>query len=396
MLIRKKGCLFLLFYTLNNLLLILWAWLFCIRKPPSKQKNIFFVIVAFTQLFLVMALRNQIGFDYNMYAIGFKQMNEEGFTSLTYRDWEVGFVVMTKLLGMVLPNYIWYIGFLCLIAIIPAAVFIGRHSEIPWLSTILYVNLFIYFMEMNFLRQMIAVSLVMLAWSFIKRNKFVLFAITILVASVFHQTVIFVLPAYFLIKMQPKFKELIVYGYFILWFYMSSEGFIDIITNFYHEEYTNSEFLTEGLSFVYAIFPLAVTVTAFLLVKFGTINITSENKYLINLSLICTIFMVAMSKHSILERFSYYFIIFVILLVPVIYRSLEAKGINTTLASGRNIVLTSEKQRKMLAMGFLIGVLVLSYFHFYYGLFENAHGVLPYDIWVRFDGVKIIRDFIRL
>ena len=352
--------------------------------------------MAFTQLFLVMALRNHTGFDYNMYTVGFGRMNADGFSTLTYKDWEIGFVVMTKILGMFLPDYIWYIAFLSIIAIVPAAVFIARHSEMPWLSTILYVNLFIYFMEMNFLRQMIAVSLIMLAWSFIKRNNFILFPLTVLVASVFHQTVIFILPVYFLIKMQPKMKELIVYGYFILWFYMASEGFIDIITSFYHEEYNESEFLTEGLSFVYAVFPLAVTASAFILVKLGTVNITSENKYLINLSLICTILMVAMSKHSIFERFSYYFIIFIILLVPVIYRSLEAKGINATLAGGKTIVLTSEKQRKMLARGFLIGVLVLSYFHFYYGLFENAHGVLPYDIWVRFDGVKRIRDFIRL
>ena len=385
-----------LFYTLNNLLLILWSCLFFIRKPPSKSKKIFFIIVTFTQLFLVMVLRNQIGFDYNMYAIGFNQMREEGFTSLTYKDWEIGFVVMTKLLGLFLPNYIWYLGFLCIFAVIPAAIFISRHSEMPWLSTILYINMFIYFMEMNFLRQMIAVSLVMLAWEFIKTNKFIGFAVVTLAASIFHQTVIFLLPVYLLIKMQPKMKELIVYGYFILWFYMSSEGFINIITNFYHEEYTNTMFITDGLSFVYAIFPLAITVTAFILVKFGTVNITNENKYLINLSLICTIFMVAMSKHAIFERFSYYFLIFLILLVPVIYKSLLAKGINTTLANGKTIVLTSEKQRKMLATGFLIGVLVLSYFHFYYGLFENAHGVLPYDIWLRFDGVKIIRDFIKL
>ena len=153
-----------LFYTLNNLLLLFWSWLFCIRKP---------------QLLLVMTLRNQIGFDYNMYAIGFNQMCEEGFTSLTYKDWEIGFVVMTKLLGMFLPNYIWYLAFLSIFAVIPAAVFIGRHSEMPWLSTILYINVFLYFMEMNFLRQMIAVSLVMLSWEFIKRNKFIGFAVSI-------------------------------------------------------------------------------------------------------------------------------------------------------------------------------------------------------------------------
>ena len=384
-----------LFYTLNNLLLLLWAWLFC-RKKPSKTKTIFFVVISFSQLLALMVLRNQIGYDYNMYTVGFNQMRDEGFTSFTYKDWEIGFVILTKLLGLVVPNYIWYIGVLSFIAVIPAAIFIGRNSEIPWLSTVLYVNLFIFFMEMNFLRQMIAVSLLMLAWSFIKRNKFIPFAVTVLFASLFHQTIIFILPVYFIIKMQPKFKELIIYGYFILWFYMSSEGFINILTNFYHEEYSDSVFVTEGLSFIYAILPLFVTICAFILVKFGTINITNENKYLINLSLICTIFMVTMSKHSILERFSYYFVIFLILLVPIIYRSLAAKGINTTLGSGKVIALTSEKQKKMLALGFLIIVLILSYFHFYYGLFENAHGATPYDIWLRFDGSKQLREFITL
>ncbi len=384
----------LLFYTLNHLLLWLWAWLFCFKKP-SKTKNIVFVCIAFTQLLLVMVLRNQIGYDYNMYAVGFQQISAEGFSSLTYKDWEIGFVLLTKVLGLILPSYIWYIGFLSFLAIIPAAVFIARNSETPWISTILYINLFIFFMEFNFLRQMIAVSFVMLAWLFIKKNKFIAFAVTILFASLFHQTVLVMLPVYFLIKMQPKLKELIVYGYLILWFYMASEGFINILTTFYHEEYSNTVFIKEGLSFVYAIVPLAVTAAAFLLVKWGTLNVTNENKYLINLSLICTILMVTMSKHSIIERLSYYFVIFLILLVPVIYRSLCAKGIQASFG-GKTMELTSDKQKKILAVGFLTVILILSYFHFYYGLFENAHGAVPYDIWLRFDGSKEIRQFLSL
>lgn len=343
-----------------------------------------------------MVLRNQIGFDYNMYAIGFRQMSAEGFRSLTYKDWEIGFVLLTKVLGLILPNYIWYIGFLSFLAIIPAAIFIAKNSEMPWLSAILYINLFVFFMEMNFLRQMIAVSLVMLAWLFIKKNKFILFALTILFASLFHQTVLLMLPVYFLIKMQPKLKELIVYGYFILWFYMASEGFINILTGFYHEEYSNTVFIKEGVSFVYAIVPLVITVAAFVLVKCGTVNVTNENKYLINLSLICTILMVTMSKHSIIERISHYFVIFLILLVPVLIRSVSAKGVYFTFGSGRVIDLTAEKHRKILAMSLLAGILVLSYFHFYYGIFENAHGATPYDIWLRFDGSKQIREFLTL
>ena len=385
----------LLFYTINELLLLLWAYLFCMRKP-SKVKNAVFLCLAFGQLLTLMVLRNQIGNDYNMYAVGFRQMTEDGFTNLTYQDWEIGFVLLTKLLGMILPNYLWYFGVLSLFAIVPAAVFMARNSEIPWLSTILYVNLFVFFMEMNFLRQMIAVSLVMLAWSFMKRNKFIPFALVILFASLFHQTVLVLLPVYLLVKMKPGIKELVVYGYFILWFYMASDGFVNILTIFYHEEYKESIFITRGLSFTYAIFPVAVTVIAFVLAKLGTINVTHENKYLINLSLIGTLLMVTMSKHSIIERLSYYFIIFLLLLAPLTARSLSAKGISATLSSGRTIVLTSEKQKRLLAVGFILLILVLSYVHFYYGLFQHAHGAVPYDFWLRFDGSKQIREFFAL
>ena len=371
-----------LFYTINNLLILVWAAIFCWHKP-SKVKNLIFVIVAFSQLFAVMVFRHGIGYDYNMYAVGYNFMTQDGFSNLTYKDWEIGFVLLTKVLGMILPNYMWYMGIFSLVAIIPAAIFIYRDSEIPWLSTVLYINLFIFFMSMNFIRQMIAISFLMLAWYFLKRNKFIPYAIIILVASLFHQTVLIMIPVYLLVKMKPNFKELIVYAYLLLWFYISSTGFIEIITSFFHEEYSGSAFLTEGLSVVYVILPLFVTIVAFLLVKTGTINVTNENKYLINLSLIATLMMLTMARHSIIERLSYYFLFFIILLVPLIYRSLRTKGISYTISETKSINLTTDRQKFALALVFVLIVLALSYFHFYYGVSEQAHGAVPYDTWLR-------------
>ena len=372
-------------YTINNLLLLVWSAIFCFRKP-SKVKNIIFTVIAFSQLFAISLFRYQIGYDYNMYAVGCQFMNEDGFSNLTYNDWEIGFVLMTKLLGLILPDYMWYMGLMTVLTIIPAAIFICRHSEMPWVSTILYVNLFLFIMSMNFVRQALALSLVMLAWEFLKRNQFIPFLIIILIASLFHQTVLIMIPVYLLVKMTPTFKELIIYAYMLLWFYISSTGFIDLITKFYHEEYTGSVFLTEGVSFIYAILPVLLIVCAFILVKAGTINVTNENKYIINLSLIASILMVTMSRHSIIERLSYYFITFVILLVPVIYRSIRTKGVTLKLSNTKTISITTERQKIAAAVLFLLAVLVLSYAHFYYGLNEGAHGVVPYDTWLRFEG----------
>ncbi len=372
------------FFTIINAILLGLAALLCFHKP-SRSKNLIFLLLAFSMLFVLMAFRKGVGYDYNMYAVGFRNMASTGFETLSYMDWEFGFVLFTKLLGIIPGmDYQWYMIILSVLAILPAVIFIYKNSSMPWLSTILYVNLFMYFMSMNFLRQMIAVSLLMLAWHFLKHNKFIWYAVIIVFASFFHQTVLFMIPVYLLVKMKPNLKELLIYGFFLLWFYTASTNLLGLVMNFYHEEYKGSIFIVEGVSFVYAILPLFLTITAFLLVKTETINLTNENKYLINLTLIGTIMMVTMSKHSIIERLSYYFIIFMMLLAPVIFRSLKTKGIHYTTAGERTIDWTSPKARTLLSVGFLVLVLALSYLHFYYGLNENAHGLKEYATWMKF------------
>lgn len=373
-----------LFYTIIHAVLLVLAGLLCFHKP-SKAKNLIYILLAFSMLFVLMAFRKGIGADYNMYAVGFRNMAMTGFETFSYKDWEPGFILFTKLLGMIPGmDYQWYMIILSVIAILPAAIFIYKNSEMPWLSTILYVNLFMYFMSMNFLRQMIAVSLLMLAWHFMKRNKFIWYAVIIVIASFFHQTVLFMLPIYLLVKMKPGLKELLFYGFFLLWFYVASTNLIDLVTNFYHEEYKESVFIVEGLSFIYAILPLVLTVIAFLLVKTETINLTNENKYLVNLTFIGTLMMVTMSKHSIIERLSYYFIIFMLLLAPVIFRSLKSRGVHYVTADERVIDWTSPKAKTILSIGFLVLILALSYLHFYYGLNEDAHHASNYATWFHF------------
>lgn len=313
-------------------------------------------------------------------------MNADGFENLKYKDWEIGFVILTKLLGMIIPNsiysYIYYIGFFSVVTIVPAAIFIYKNSEMPWVSTVLYVNTFLFFMSMNFIRQAVALSIIMLAWHFMKKNKFIPFAVFVIIASLFHQTALLMLPVYLLVKMKITLKELIVYLYILLFFYISSTGFIRIITSFFHEEYVGSAFLNEGLSFVYAILPVIIVIIAFFLAKIRTINVTTETKYIINMTLICALLSITMSKHSIIERLTYYFTVFLILLVPIIYRSLRQNGIRFALSKSTSIELCSEKQKKIISFCVLIVILAFSYFNFYYGLSENAHGVLPYNTWI--------------
>lgn len=368
-----------LFYTINNLLILVWAAVFCFHKP-SKLKNFLFVLFAFTQLIIISALRYQIGYDYNMYSNGFLFMRNDGFEVMSYKDWEIGFVFLTKVLALILPNNLFYMGFFSVITLIPAAIFIYHNSEIPWISTVIYVNTFLFFMTMNFVRQSVALSLVMLAWHFMKRNKFLPFIIIIIIASLFHQTVLIMIPIYFMIKMKVGIKQIILYSFVLLWFYISSTGFIQIITSFFHEEYSGSIFVTSGISYIYTLLPIIIILIALFLSHTSTINLTTENKYLINLTIITAMFSITSSKHALIERLSFYTLIFMVLLVPVIYRSVKQNGFTINIFS-KTISVTTTEQKSIVAVIILIFILALSYFNLYYGLSENAHGVVPYNTW---------------
>lgn len=366
-----------LVYIINSVLILIWAALFCWYKP-SKKKNLIFIILAFSQILFLTVVRARIGNDYDMYAGGFYQMGRTGFEEMSYKDWEIGFVFLTKLMTFLVPNHIVYFGVLAVICVVPAAIYIYCNSKMPWLSTIMYINMFLFFMEMNFVRQAIALSFVMWAWHFLKNNKFIPFAIVIVLASLFHQTVLIMLPVYLWIKMKPGIKQLLAYGYLLLCFYIASEGIFDLITKFFHEEYNNSVFIKTGVSAVYCIFPVIVAIVGFVLYKTGTIKPTKENRYLVNLGLLNAFIMITMSRHAILERLSYYTLLFVILLAALIVSSLKENGIDVKWGE-KSLVLVSNRQKTVLAVSVCAVFLLISSAVFVYGMMHSAHGVIPYN-----------------
>ena len=89
-----------LVYLVNILLIIVWALVFCTGKR-TKLKKYLFVGICFLQLYLISAFRMGIGNDYSMYVIGYFGMSIDGFSKLSYNDWEIGFIVLNKLINAI-------------------------------------------------------------------------------------------------------------------------------------------------------------------------------------------------------------------------------------------------------------------------------------------------------
>ncbi len=140
-----------LVYLLNILLIIVWALIFRIGKK-TRLKQILFVVICFLQCFLISAFRYRIGYDYAQYAIAFFRMVVHGFSNMTYEDWEIGYVLLNKIVGLFTaqPGAIMIVT--SAISLAGPAYLIARYSKNAFLSVFLYVNFFLFYLDMNFIR----------------------------------------------------------------------------------------------------------------------------------------------------------------------------------------------------------------------------------------------------
>ena len=151
-----------LVYLVNILLIIVWALVFSVGKH-TQVKKIIFVVICFVQLYLISAYRYNIGADYKMYADGFFNMaidvSRNGFNLTGYEDWEIGFILFNKIIAVFTADSSIFFVISSLLPLIGPAYLIIKHSGSPFISIFLYVNLYLFYLDINFVRQGIAMSI---------------------------------------------------------------------------------------------------------------------------------------------------------------------------------------------------------------------------------------------
>ena len=346
-----------------------------------------FLAICFTQLLLLVCFRYRIGFDYDMYAQGFVLMDMEGFSSLSYLDWEIGFIVLTKLIGLFTNNIQVYIGLIAVFCLFSWAFFIYRYSPNVWLSTFLFVNMYLLYLNMNFSAPGGCDCYYPFAWPFIKNRKFWPFLGIVVLAALFHTTALILIPVYAVLRIRPGSGLWLLYAYGLLFFTSLQRGIINLLTLVFHQEYANSVFL-EGMSSLYALIPLLLLVLVYLFRK-PMQEANEYNRYLIGFLFFAAFCMMMMTRHAILERISYYAYAYFVLALPELTSALRTafppgekkpplrRG--GMLKRGRRYGNYTQSAgpgyRYWVVMGIII---VLTSGYHIIGLLENVHGVVPY------------------
>lgn len=147
------------------------------------------VILSLLPYCLTMGLRYGIGTDYFYTYVPAFQLAASGTFTL---EWGYRAIMYLVLLFTENPVGLFMVCAIFIVGLTGTAVW--KESAIPWVSILLFVADRHFFISMNVMRQYMALAIVLCAFRFVKEKCLWKYAIVILIASLFHRSVLMFLP----------------------------------------------------------------------------------------------------------------------------------------------------------------------------------------------------------
>lgn len=340
-------------YVVYVAVLILVGWYLQGETDISNRTKAICLGVTGLVLVAIMTLRYGIGYDYNSYkeifaTVGATPMSEVVAAHQT----ELGFYIFTKLVSMVTAEY--HVFLLICNIIMVGCVFwvIYRYSASWWISALLYLTLQFMPHSMNLLRQSIAASILFAGWGFLKKGKLVPYMLVVLLACTFHISAFIMIPAYFLLRLPYNRKVLTIYGCGILVAYIAFTPLLNFATTYIfpqYAQYIDSSLYAAGNSFTFVYVPLACFVGAAMAAK-ALIARDKSNSILIYSMMFTAVFYLFMTRMYIAERFSIYFFMFAMVLMPEIIATLTPEPLQAKATTSMKIERKKQLQNKQVVM----------------------------------------------
>ncbi|EDM22992.1 EpsG family protein [Caminibacter mediatlanticus] len=190
----------------------------------KQQKNILLFIVFGVFLSFIIGFRYQVGGDWYNYLAHYEFTKHETINEILKRPeilhYLLNWIAAKNNWGVYFTNVIY--GIIFTVGLIKFV----KNEPYPWLEITVAIPYLFLVVSMGYSRQGVAIGLFMLAITYLRENKFYLYVILILIATLFHKTAILLLPlGVFLYGKNKILKYLmivpIIYGTYTLF---SSEG----------------------------------------------------------------------------------------------------------------------------------------------------------------------------
>ena len=314
-------------YLCNIAITLILGCVASVVSPRMKDKRIskFWLSFVLLSWLIIYAFRYNVGADFSGYYFYFKRI---GFQQQSLVEFVGGqrdflFAILEYLCYQIFNgNWVTFSIIIGILTYLPVLSTIRNESNNFTLASLLYIFTMNFYAGFNGIRQGIAVSFVFFAYyQFLKRKKYILYFIFIIIAFGFHSTVLVTVPFHFLSlkKVSSKlFRFTIVFMLFSymflwqLWAYLIE--FLEMIgQDKLASDYANA--MTDGsslLRMIVYIVPAIIGIFYYDKMKRKYQNIDSE----IILILLASFFMLLSTKYWLFARVALYFYMHTIVFLP--------------------------------------------------------------------------------
>lgn len=305
------------------------------EKDSNRKINILLLMGLF---YFFSAFRSEnVGNDTLNYINAFRLINDTEGLDFNKLNMEPGYQLLNKLISLIFNNSQWILIITSLIIYISVGYFIHRYSKNVWFSAFLFFSLNYYTNSMNIIRTYIVISVLLYSYKFVQNNKFKYFFMLVLLASLFHQTALIFLIAWFSRKININKTFFIWISLITIIIFLTFPIIIRYIMFIFpsYASYFGSSYLDGQIelgSILSFLVNFSLLILSLLIYKYSfkyNNNNLIERKYLNNM-LVLLIIGVAISfialHFSLLSRVSNYFIIFVIILLPNLIKYIKSKA----------------------------------------------------------------------
>ena len=328
--------------------------------------NTLSLLAIFTILFLLSALRMEVGNDYETYVDTFHEIYVGGYV-VTEPLFNAVVKIICELSGG--ENYLLVFAVFAFVTIwLFLKVMYEQTEDFP-LVFFLFMTLGIYFRTFNTVRYYFVLAITLFSFRYIFRKEYGKFILLIVLAAFFHKSVLVVIPIYFIANMKWKKWYVAVLSIGAAGMLLFQDLIMKIALELY-PSYKDTIYLeTEtGLAgnLMSILRCVAVLVLALLCIKESWME-DEKNQFYIKLNFLAVLLYLCGSFLPLVGRIGYYLITSQILLIPAILGSIK-----------------DEKKKRILKTIVIIACVI------YFAMFlksANQLGVrvLPYKSWLFYE-----------
>lgn len=281
-------------------------------KHTKNSKKMFAILAII--LILVAGLRYRVGTDYPAYYKGFILYAETFWESLKNLD-EPGYRLMCYILSFFTKEPAVSILFASLITIGLSLAVIFNYTDKIILAVLFFVFLGCWHGSFNAVRQCMAAAIAFCGFQYARDKKFVKYILIILLAFLFHRSAIIMLPLYFLINNDIKFKNILLLILATVAVLLSYEYIMPMIGVLTEQEYSESNMYIWSSVNILRILVACAPAIMFLVLRMGKVDSKEEKQY-INILVFHAVLMVMSSQSAYLARSGLYSSFYCVIAIP--------------------------------------------------------------------------------